>query len=340
MGYYEKMLIKFEVAIQIFCNDSKIFDIVAKKFDVELVDRMDNIFPDFNIILDTQSNLSIDIRERFQSMNESVVVHGGTKQQMVTAKKLNINGKSYFYISKNNQYIERHGNYVRIFSLSEFDSNCLRIIREVLYRLCLSKGMIAVHAGAVEYKNGEAALIVGEKGAGKSTLLCKLLRNGECTYIDNDRVLIKQNPNRIVAYGMSSTVNIGYGTMKEYPDIFLEYFSAHEDSQFKYTFTTDKFVEKMKCDHKKQCTVSKVLFPYIDMDSSGLEYCSCERIYAKDILESQIEKVDTQEHPNWLEIYDTKKDEHNCSIKTIVDNITGSVDLVSVRIGIKADGDI
>lgn len=333
MFYYKKLLTKFGTIISLSFKNCNAAEIIEDKFDEELVDESDATV-DFYICFDTHSNLSTDIRTTLQSAKEFVVVHGGTDKQRVMAKKANINNKNYFYIPKNNQYIEKYENYIHVFSSVEFDSNCLRIIREVLYRLCLTKGMIALHGGAIEYKNGEAALIVGAKGAGKSTLICKLLKKDKCIYIDNDRVLIGTVSDNVVAYGMSGTINIGRGTMKEYGDIFLDCIYSLKNDQDKHTFTTNEFILRMKCDYKKQCIISKVLFPCMDTNSSILKYYSSDRTVATEILENQFERVDNDEHPDWLEICSISEYEHEHNIKKIVDRVIKSVSLEVVSVGI------
>lgn len=102
------------------------------------------------------------------------------------------------YITSNNtdQYIiYRFKNSVFIHFSNENTGKTisLRILRECLYRLEITKGAASFHAAAVSDCDNNAYLIVGPSGCGKTTLLSLLLIDSNWSFITNDRSLIRKN---------------------------------------------------------------------------------------------------------------------------------------------------
>ena len=177
-------------------------------------------------------------------------------------------------------------------------------------------------------------MIPGEKAAGKTTLLCNFLASDKYNFIDNDRLLLEINSDeKLFAHSMSSTVNVGYGTMSICPERFKGikingYFKPTE----KKRYSRNEFIEQVRCSANTSGLVKSIIFPSI---ASGRKIKSrkCDETEKMNRISLSIEKFDNSEHPDWLGISNISEEQYKENIKKILQVIKEKVPASEIEFG-------
>lgn len=91
----------------------------------------------------------------------------------------------------------------------------LYIYRDILFRTCINKKGLLLHAACIVY-NSKAYLLLGDKGAGKTTILINCITSLNCQAIANDRAIILDNS----IFPFPMPLRIGRNTILNNPKLF------------------------------------------------------------------------------------------------------------------------
>lgn len=266
-----------------------------------------------------KSCLDISTKDRVKG-GRSILIHGGTPEQHIFGKKICEGMKNLYYIPKNDEFVIQEKNRYTLYGGKYGqEDNLYRVVREIYYRKSLALGRVTIHSAAVCNQNGKCILIPGEKCAGKTTFLCNLLASDRYIFLDNDRLLISlDDDGTLSAHSMSSTVNVGYGTMKVIPERFKNIrISGCTTLTDKKRYTRREFIEQMQCDHQTSGKVKLIVFPRIGKDNRvKINECSQEEKIAR--LTSLIENYDSSEHPDWLGISNVSEKQYKENVLRIL----------------------
>ena len=299
-------------------EDESIFEDIQRFISFEDVPRTDVIYDVTKIYFKDKKELADEVK-KISEKGKEIIIHGGTPEQHVFGKKIEKGNKKIYRIPLNDEYIFQSlqdNSYYLYGDNNGKEDNLYRIVREIYYRKSLALGRVALHSAAVSNSKGECILIPGEKAAGKTTLLCNFLASDKYNFIDNDRLLLEINPDgKLLAHSMSSTVNVGYGTMSICPERFKGvkisgYFKPTE----KKRYSRNEFIEQVRCSANTSGLVKSILFPSI---ASGKKVKSrkCDETEKMDRISLSIEKFDNSEHPDWLGISNISEEQYKENIK-------------------------
>lgn len=328
----------------ILCKDKYLFKI--KTSDIEIInDLMKNIsfdksyseclnYETIDISFNDLSLVPNFAKENIKTGIE-ILIHGGTPEQRVYGVKSKKDQLTIFYIPKNDEYIIKKGNSFALYGKNNGrEKNLYRIVREIYYRKGLSLGRIAIHSAAVCDKNNNGILITGDKAKGKTSMLFNLLSTSNYRFVDNDRILLELNGNNLLAHSMSSTVNVGYGSMKIIPEKFSNIDLNYKNDFDKQKYTKEEFIKQINCDSSNSATINSIIFPYIDKNNIDL----INRINGLDkrsrIINS-LEKYDNSEHPDWLEISNVSEKNYNLYKNKIMTFIDDYIPACEISFGYK-----
>jgi hypothetical protein len=90
------------------------------------------------------------------------------------------------------------------------------LIRDLIIKTEEHRGTLILHAAGAVYK-GHALALVGSKGAGKSTFLLDLVGRRGMGFLSGDKLFLRMEENRILAYGWPDYPHLGYGTILGHP---------------------------------------------------------------------------------------------------------------------------
>ena len=280
----------------------------------------------------------LDANAKMISENgQDIVIHGGTPEQHVYGKKAEIEGKRIYRIPLNDEYIIqdlKNNSYFLYGDRKGKEDNLYRVVREIYYRKSLALGRVALHSAAVSDKQGRCILIPGEKAAGKTTLLCNLLASDKYNFIDNDRLLLEIDSNgQLQAHSMSSTVNVGYGTMQIYPERFkdVKIFGYAKPTE-KKRYTRNEFIEQVRCSSTTTGKVKSILFPAIK-ENAKTNITKCSDYSKMTRISSAIEKFDNSEHPDWLGISNISEEQYKQNIAKILHTISKTIPANEIEFG-------
>ncbi|MDE7400323.1 MAG: hypothetical protein K2N06_12465 [Oscillospiraceae bacterium] len=250
-----------------------------------------------------------------------ITIHGGTPNQQVYGKKVVTQEKTIYRIPLNDEYILQNKEqdfYVLYGGNKGKEENLYRIIREIYYRKSLALWWIAMHSAAVADRQGRCILLSGEKASGKTTLLCNLLASNKFSLIDNDRLLMGVSRNGMLqAHSMSSTINVGYGTMRICPERFnnLECPTAAMTTD-KKRYSRKEFIEQFGCMAIATGIAKSIIFPAIRKDTTRLTKYDAHQTMVK--ILSAIETFDNNEPPDWLGISNVSEEQYSKNVQIIV----------------------
>lgn len=280
----------------------------------------------------------LDANTKIISENgQEIIIHGGTPEQQVYGKKVKIQGKNIYRIPLNDEYILQNlesNSYFLYGDKKGKEDNLYRVVREIYYRKSLALGRVALHSAAVADKQGRCILIPGEKATGKTTLLCNLLDSEKYKFIDNDRLLLEIDGNgQLQAHSMSSTVNVGYGTMRTYPDRFKDVkISSYAKPTEKKRYTRNEFIEQVRCLSATTGRVKGILFPTIKENAKvNITKCSDSSKMARISLAMEI--FDNSEHPDWLQISNISEEQYKQNIEKILHVISKTIPANEIEFG-------
>lgn len=317
-------------------EDESIFEDIQRFISFEDVPRTDVIYDVTKIYFKDKKELADEVK-KISEKGKEIIIHGGTPEQHVFGKKIEKGNKKIYRIPLNDEYIFQSlqdNSYYLYGDNNGKEDNLYRIVREIYYRKSLALGRVALHSAAVSNSKGECILIPGEKAAGKTTLLCNFLASDKYNFIDNDRLLLEINPDgKLLAHSMSSTVNVGYGTMSICPERFKGvkisgYFKPTE----KKRYSRNEFIEQVRCSANTSGLVKSILFPSI---ASGKKVKSrkCDEKEKMDRISLSIEKFDNSEHPDWLGISNISEEQYKENIKKILQVIKEKVPASEIEFG-------
>lgn len=306
---------------EIICNDEKIISNLLNFIHLEEV-NLSIINETIKFYFCDYSTCSVEY-DVLLNNSQIVKIHGGTKEQhmyanMYTEDTINLyrinSGKPQYVI-----YDSINNSYILLGNEQTLNFDLLRIVREVYYRNSLLLGRVAFHSAALVNSEGECVLISGDKGSGKSTLMCNILSSTNLAFLDNDRVMLGIDDDKIVAHSMSSTVNIAYGTLSNYTDFNVENHNAASTDKIK--FSRFDFIQKLNCESNTSGIVKEIIFPQISADTTNYSYSKCELTELKERFRNSMEKLDNDEHPDWLNIANVNVEDYNKKIEQLIDNL-------------------
>ena len=301
MKNFYKDNFKFDIEVE----DESIFDDIQRFISFENVPRSNVIYDTTKICIKDKEELDDKIKEIAEN-GKKIVIHGGTPEQHVFGKKVENENENIYRILLNDEYIilNKQDNLYYLYGGNNGkEDNLYRVVREIYYRKSLALGRVALHSAAVSDSSGKCILIPGEKAAGKTTLLCNFLSNDKYNFIDNDRLLLEIGyGEKLLAHSMSSTVNVGYGTMLICPDKFKNIkISGYKKPTEKKRYSRNEFIEQMKCSANTSGIVKSILFPSVAKENK-VNLRECDESEKMKRISSAIEKFDNSEHPDWLGI--------------------------------------
>lgn len=329
-----KHLYKDNFEFIIYVNNEQIIEELEKFISFDKTPSIGTTYDKTIISFVDKSSLGEKIKNKVEQGN-TIKIHGGTPEQHVFGKKISSENKNLYYIPINDEYIIQEGNQYLLYGGNQGqEENLYRVVREIYYRKSLALGRVTIHSAAVCDKKGNCILIPGEKAAGKTTFLCNLLASNKYIFLDNDRLLISiDNDGTLSAHSMSSTVNVGYGTMSTFPEKFkgmrITGYSKFAD---KKRYTRREFIRQMQCDYRTSGKVKSIIFPRIEERSSiKLVNCSIEEKLQR--IENTIEKYDSSEHPDWLGISNVSEEQYRENVLKILQYIKKNIPAKEMHFG-------
>lgn len=322
----------------VITEDESIFEDIQKFISFDSEPQKGMKYDVTKISFKDKKDLEKELKEISETGKE-IVIHGGTPEQQVYGKKLEIGEKNIYRIPLNDEYIlqdAKKGLYFLYGGQNGKEDNLYRFVREIYYRKSLALGRVALHSAAVSDKYGRCILIPGEKAAGKTTLLCNFLASDKYNFIDNDRLLLElDNNGRLQAHSMSSTVNVGYGTMRICPEKFknVKNFILAKPTE-KKRYTRKEFIEQVKCPSATTGKVVSILFPSIKEDVEP-NITECSELCKIEKISSAIEKFDNSEHPDWLGISNISEEQYKQNVSEILDIIRKTIPASEIEFGHK-----
>lgn len=278
-----------------------------------------------------------EIIKRISEQGREIVIHGGTPEQHVYGKKTETDGNIIYRIPLNDEYILQDMDKKAYFlygGQKGKEDNLYRIVREIYYRKSLALGRVALHSAAVADKRGRCILIPGKKAAGKTTLLCNFLASDKYDFIDNDRLLLEVDDNgQLLAHSMSSTVNVGYGTMRICPERFKGIkISGYYKPTEKKRYTRSEFINQIGCLSATTGKVKSILFPSIKKGAKT-NITPCSDAIKMSRISLAIEEFNNSEHPDWLGISNVSEEQYKQNIAKILDSISEMIPANVVEFG-------
>lgn len=316
----ETILCKDQFLFKIKANDSEIIEDLKNNISFDKSYNKDLNYETISISFNDLFTVPSFVRKNIKN-GETILIHGGTPEQHVYGIKSRYGALTLFYIPKNNEYIIKKGNSFALYGKENGrEKNLYRIVREIYYRKGLSLGRIAIHSAAVCDENNKGILITGDKAKGKTSMLFNLLSTNSYKFIDNDRILLELNNGKLLAHSMSSTVNVGFGSMKIIPERFSNIDLTLKNDFDKQQYNKEEFIKQVKCDYSTSAIIKSVIFPYVDKNNSDL-IKKIDGIDKDNRIINSLEKYDNSEHPDWLEISNISEeryDEYKNKIMTFV----------------------
>lgn len=322
----------FEFIIQ--ANDEEIIEELEQFISFDKMPRFNGEYDTTTISFIDKSNFPEDAKHKI-IQGERIVIHGGTPEQHVWGTKVSVDNKKYYNIPKNDEYIIQNGNQYYLYGGNQGkEENLYRIVREIYYRKSLALGRVAIHSAAVADEKGRCILIPGEKATGKTTFLCNLLASKKYKFLDNDRILLElDNQGGLKAHSMSSTVNVGFGTMRIVPDKFRDIkISGYEKPTDKKRYTRKGFIKQMSCDSTTTGKVKSIVFPKIKKESH-VQLRKCNREEKMHRIGDAIERYDNSEHPDWLGISNVSEEQYRINILKILQYIEKNIPAHEMQFG-------
>lgn len=324
----------FEFIIE--SEDESIFNDIQRFISLESIPRVNTKYNVTRIFFKDKKELSDEIKQLSET-GKQIIIHGGTPEQHVFGKKIQNENQTIYRIPLNDEYIIQDLNANSYFLYGDNkgkEDNLYRIVREIYYRKSLALGRVAIHSAAVSNKNGECILIPGEKSAGKTTLLCNFLASGKYNFIDNDRLLLEIDKNgKLKVHSMSSTVNVGYGTMSVYPNKFKNIkINGFVKPTEKKRYTRNGFIHQIGCSSNTSGIVKSILFPSIKKDKN-LNIRKCSNKEKINRIQLAMEKFDNSEHPDWLGISNVSKEQYEQNKEKILQLIEEKIPANEIEFG-------
>ena len=306
----------------IYANNGQIIEELERFISFDRTPNIGTTYDTITISFIDKNCLDEKIKNKVKQ-GETIKIHGGTPEQHVFGKKISSENKNLYYMPTNDEYIIQEGNEYLLYGGNQGqEENLYRVVREIYYRKSLALGRVTIHSAAVCDKKGNCILIPGEKASGKTTFLCNLLASNKYIFLDNDRLLISiDNDGTLSAHSMSSTVNVGYGTMSVFPEKFkgmtITGYSKFTD---KKRYTRREFIRQMQCDYRTSGKVKSIVFPRIE-EGSSVKLVNCNMEEKVQRIASTIEKYDSSEHPDWLGISNVSEKQYRESVLRILQYI-------------------
>lgn len=331
-----KKLYKDNFEFIIETEDESIFEDIQRFISFENVARQNTRYDVIKIYFKDKKDLDDEIKE-LSEKGTKIVIHGGTPEQHVFGKKIEKENKRIYRIPLNDEYIIQNlqeSSYFLYGGNKGKEDNLYRIVREIYYRKSLALGRVALHSAAVSDTHGKCILIPGEKAAGKTTLLCNFLASNKYNFIDNDRLLLEINEDgNLLAHSMSSTVNVGYGTMTICPEKFRGVnITGYVKPTEKKRYSRNEFIEQIRCSASTSGLVKSILFPAIG-DGRKVITRKCEENEKMSRISSAIEKFDNSEHPDWLGISNVSEQQYKANIEKILQVIRKRIPVNEIEFG-------
>lgn len=213
----------------------------------------------------------------------------------------------------------------------------LRILRSIAYGFNEDKGMILLHAAAVQYAE-KGIVIIGEKGSGKTTTLINFIMCN-ANIISNDRVFVDD---KMEIVGFPQALRIGVGSFENAKNI-RKYFQNKDfyrsqtdinNATFKYLITVDEICTIFNNMVLVKQNLDWVIVPQIQIDSEECHLeCIDEEKKKKEIFDKIcFTPIDESFRYDW--IYSRK-----CTIENIIQkrkeiwNIFKNKKFIKVRYG-------
>lgn len=213
----------------------------------------------------------------------------------------------------------------------------LRILRSIAYGINEDKGMILLHAAAVQYDE-KGIVIIGEKGSGKTTMLINFIMSN-ANFISNDRVFINDKM-EIISFPQALRIGVGSfenaKNMKRYyqnRDFYRRQANINSTT-FKYLITIDEICTIFDSMALMKGNLDWVVVPQIQIDSEECHLeCITEEKKKKEIFDKIcFTPIDESFRYEW--IYSRK-----CTIENIIQkrkdiwNIFKNKKFITVRYG-------
>lgn len=333
---YTKSFYKDNFKFIIETEDESIFEDIQRFISFESIAKFNVICDVTKIYIKDKKDLDDKVK-KIAEEGEKIVIHGGTPEQHVFGKKTETETENIYRIPLNDEYIiqrTQDNSYYLYGNNNGKEDNLYRVIREIYYRKSLALGRVALHSAAVSDSKGNCILIPGEKAAGKTTLLCNFLSSDKYNFIDNDRLLLEiGSREKVIAHSMSSTVNVGYGTMSICPDKFKKIMIAgYMTPTDKKRYSRNEFIEQMRCSANTSGTVKSILFPSIAKEKK-VSMRKCDESEKMERISSAIEKFDNSEHPDWLGISNISEEQYKANIEKILQVIERKIPANEIEFG-------
>ncbi|MFE9279556.1 hypothetical protein ACQKLN_30450 [Paenibacillus glucanolyticus] len=156
---------------------------------------------------------SVDIAVQVNAVPEETTLHlrkRGTVWNISNSRLIarDERNQSYYIIDKDSRNII----YIAHQELDDAWKDPARMLREIIEKMMLGEGFLPFHASAVA-SDGGSFLFIGEKKSGKTTLALRFLQDYRCSFVSNDRVLIKGDDQGLIVHGSPLSVYVGIGTL-------------------------------------------------------------------------------------------------------------------------------
>lgn len=150
----------------------------------------------------------------------------------------------------------------------------MRAVREFAMDHAWRSGCSILHGSAFVF-DGVATAFVGDKSAGKTTALCgslTFLPNSE--FLANDRIVVRELDDRLVAYGLPTIISIRHGgaalvdsLLTKLSDLSVQYDGSpisYDGRSERHLLTTLCFCSMMECGLRSSARLKNLVFPVID----------------------------------------------------------------------------
>ena len=114
-------------------------------------------------------------------------------------------------------------------------SALMRVVRELAMDQAQQNGGRLLHAACFAI-DGRAVIITGPKEAGKTSLLSYALTTPGASYLSNDRLMLNNDGNKLLARGMPTVVSVRSGTLSLFP----AFWDAAKRSRWRLHSTIDE----------------------------------------------------------------------------------------------------
>lgn len=165
-----------------------------------------------------------------------------------------------------------------------------RAIRKCWIKLLVNLGYNGVHASAVE-ADSKVFLMVGDSHSGKTTCMLSCLSTGKFNYLGNDRVIVKQSKQGIVAAPLGYSLGIRHPVANKYlPTLEVESGFASATEKLpggKFRYSERKIAELFNCNLSAGGDVVGIIFPNFDARSKKFEVASINAFDAEILWQRQ-----------------------------------------------------